>query len=207
MQDGQCLLSLLQGIGETLALASVSLTFGLVLGIVLSLYQKQLKTVFVILQSLPELLILFSVYFGMGWVINLLFPGGEASAFFSACFTLSLIFGSYSAKIFFAAYHQVSVEDKNVALTLRLSKTDIFWHIVLPQLWRHALPGLGSLWLILLKDTAIISLIGGQDLMSRTQILVRNSGEPFVYYSILAGIYLCLTLASEKIIKKGAHYA
>lgn len=207
MQDWQCILSLLQGIGETLLLASVSLIFGLLLGIVLSFYQKQLKAVFIILHSLPELLILFAVYFGMGWFVNLCFPGGEASAFFSACATLSLIFGSYGAKIFYASYHQVSVEDKNVARTLHLSTLDTFYHIVFPQLWRKALPGLGSLWLILLKDTAIISLIGGQDLMSRTQILVRNTGEPFLYYSILAGIYLCLTLLSEKIIQKGSHYA
>jgi len=193
----------LRGIGETLLLATVSLFLGLILGLILSFWSKKIRIILLVFQSLPETLILFTLYFGLEWAINK-FTGGkyEINTFFAATISLSLIFASYASRIFHMALQHISEEEKNVARTLQLSESNIFFHITLPQIWQYALPGLGSLWLILLKDTTLISLIGGYDLFARTQILVRNTGEPFVYYGLVAIIFLLLSFVSEKILFK-----
>ena len=69
-------------------------------------------------------------------------------------------------------------------------------------MWRHALPGLGNQWLVLLKDTALVYLIGINELMLQTQSIARRTEEPFTWYSIVALIYLAITLVSQYILKR-----
>jgi arginine transport system permease protein len=61
---------------------------------------------------------------------------------------------------------------------LGLSKAAIFFRLVMPQMWRHALPGLGNQWLVLLKDTALVSLISVNDLMLQTKSIATRTQEP-----------------------------
>jgi polar amino acid transport system permease protein len=66
----------------------------------------------------------------------------------------------------------------------------------LPQLWRLALPGLGNLWLVLIKDTSLVSVIALNDLLRQTQVAVGVTKEPFFFYLIACLIYLAFTLIS-----------
>src|SRR5690606_6206345 len=75
-----------------------------------------------------------------------------------------------------------------------LNKARIFWRLVLPQMWRIALPGLGNLFMILMKDTALVSVIGLGEIMRRSQIAVSVTKEPFTFYLAAAFIYLGLTI-------------
>ena len=72
----------------------------------------------------------------------------------------------------------------------------------MPQVWRHALPGLSNQWLVLLKDTALVSLIGVDDLMRQADLINTNTHQPFTWYGIAALIYLAVTLTSQVGIKK-----
>ena len=72
----------------------------------------------------------------------------------------------------------------------------------MPQMWRHALPGLGNQWLVLLKDTALVSLISVNDLMLQTKSIATRTQEPFNWYIIAAAIYLVITLLSQYILKR-----
>lgn len=72
----------------------------------------------------------------------------------------------------------------------------------MPQMWRHALPGLGNQWLVLLKDTALVSLISVNDLMLQTKSIVNRTQEPFTWYLIVALIYLAITLVSQFILRR-----
>lgn len=66
---------------------------------------------------------------------------------------------------------------------LGLSKSAIFFRLVMPQMWRHALPGLGNQWLVLLKDTALVSLISVNDLMLQTKsIATRTRGAVYLVH-------------------------
>lgn len=69
-------------------------------------------------------------------------------------------------------------------------------------MWRHALPGLGNQWLVLLKDTALVSLISVNDLMLQTKSIATRTQEPFNWYIIAAAIYLVITLLSQYILKR-----
>ena len=62
---------------------------------------------------------------------------------------------------------------------LGLGKAAIFFRLIMPQMWRHALPGLGNQWLVLLKDTALVSLISVNDLMLQTKSIATRTREPF----------------------------
>jgi arginine transport system permease protein len=208
------LYSLQQGLKETLLLAISSLWLGLLFGVVLWLLQSRLKNknpvmyyLFSIItnlfRTLPETFILFFIYFGGAWLVSALGKQEvEISPFLACLLTLSCVLSVYASRVFMMAFSHISQGEKDAAFVLTLSKFNTFFYIVLPKLWHHALPGIGNLWLIVLKDTALISLIGGSDLMSRTQIITRNTQQPFTYYGLLAGIYLCLTLFSESCFKK-----
>jgi arginine/ornithine transport system permease protein len=72
----------------------------------------------------------------------------------------------------------------------------IFWRITLPQMLRHALPGFGNNWLVLLKTTALVSIIGLDDMMRKASLAAGATREPFTFYLAAALIYLVLTTVS-----------
>ena len=83
---------------------------------------------------------------------------------------------------------------REAGLALGLGKRQIFTRLILPQMWLLALPGLGNLFMILMKDTALVSVIGLEEIMRRSQIAVTASKEPFTFFLVAAFIYLGLTV-------------
>ncbi len=203
---------LLLGTAETLCLALVSSCLGIILGITLffswfysknPLIKKLVMQFVSCLRSLPEILILFAIYFGGSMFLsNILNSDIEIPSFLAGILALSIIFAAYATKLFQSASILISKGELEASKHLGLTQFQTFYHIIWPQLWKNALPGLGNLWLILLKDTVLISLIGGQDLMSRTQIIVQNTQEPFKYYILISCVYLTLSYISEHCIRK-----
>ena len=123
----------------------------------------------------------------------------EVSPFWCGVTALALLFASYGTQTLRAALEAVPKGQRQAALALGLPASHIFLRIVLPQAWRHALPGHGNQWLVLLKDTALVSLIGVNDLMHQSQLAVASptSGHgPFTWFVIAAAIYLVITLIS-----------
>ena len=85
-------------------------------------------------------------------------------------------------------------------MALGFNRWQIFRYIQLPQVWRYALPGLGNLWLVLLKDTALVSLIGLPEMMSQTKVAASSTGQPFLFYCVAAGLYLIMTTLSQWVL-------
>jgi polar amino acid transport system permease protein len=73
----------------------------------------------------------------------------------------------------------------------------VFFRIKLPQVWRFALPGLGNLWINLLKDTALVSVIALDDLMRMTKIAVGVTKQPFLFYLAACCVYWGMCVVSE----------
>ncbi|SDL95065.1 ABC transporter permease [Pseudomonas indica] len=191
----------------TIKLALSALSLGLVLGLLGALAKtspyKPLQWVggsySTIVRGVPELLWVLLIYFGtvnlmrgLGeWFGN---PELELSAFAAGSIALGLCFGAYATEVFRGALLAIPRGHSEAGHTLGLSKGRIFWRLIMPQMWRIALPGLGNLFMILMKDTALISVIGLEEIMRRSQIAVTSSKEPFTFYLVAAFIYLSLTV-------------
>ncbi|MFT0213752.1 ABC transporter permease subunit [Pseudomonas sp. F1_0610] len=191
----------------TMELAFVSLAFGLVLGILGGLAKtssnailRALGTTYsTIVRGVPELLWVFLIYygtvgavkaFGLLWGIKNL----ELNTFAAGVVALSLCFGAYATEVFRGALLSISKGQKEAGLALGLSASHIFFRITLPQLWRVALPGLGNLFMILMKDTSLVSVIGLSEIMRTSQLVVQGTKEPITFYTLAAVMYLSITV-------------
>nr|WP_245879599.1 arginine ABC transporter permease ArtQ [Zobellella endophytica] len=195
----------------TLGLALVSLASGLLLAMLLcgaemSRYRllRWPASVFTtMLRGLPEILVVFFIYFGSTHLLFLLTGEYlEFSPFWCGVTALSLLFAAYAAQTLRGALNAVSHGQRQAAQALGLPPLYTFFRIVLPQTWRHALPGLGNQWLILLKDTALVSLIGVHDLMYQAKSVAASTYQPFTWYGIAALIYLAITVLSQQGLKR-----
>lgn len=199
-------LQLLKGTVVTLIVAVSSLFLGLILGLVgaagelshLKILQKTSRAITTVLRGLPELLIIFALYFGGTALLSSLFQTNvEVNALTAGIIALSLIFGAYATQTFRGGFLAISKGQREAAQALGLSQWRVFKQVLLPQAFKHALPGLGNLWLVLLKDTALVSLIGLADLMNTAQLAASTTRKPFTFYFVAALIYLALTTASQ----------
>ena len=78
-----------------------------------------------------------------------------------------------------------------------MTSRQVLTRVVGPQMLRHALPGLSNNWLVMIKSTAIVSVIGLSDLMNRASQAAGATREPFLFYLAAGGIYLAFTSLSE----------
>ncbi len=203
MLESGFFLQIIQGLQTTLSLAGCALLVGLSLGIACTIiYHAQLlylrsslKIILLVLRGLPEVLILFFIYFGFSQILAL-------NAFTAGVLALGLIFAAYAVEVFDGALHAIDQGQTEAGLALGFTRKQVFWQIILPQLWRHALPGLGNLWLVLLKDTAIVTLIGLSDMMDKARVAAATTHQPFLFYLVAAGIYLIITACSQYVLNR-----
>lgn len=193
----------------TLGLAVCSLVAGLLLSMLFAVLEanrvvgKPMAILVALLRGLPEILVVLLVYFGSSEVVEMITGEYiEFGAFGCGVFALSLIFAAYASQTLRGAIQAIPKGQWESGAALGLSKGYTFLHIIIPQVWRHALPGLSNQWLVLLKDTALISLIGVDDLMRQAQLVNTNTHQPFTWYGIAALIYLAVTLVSQVGIRK-----
>ncbi|PIE25371.1 MAG: ABC transporter permease [Neptuniibacter caesariensis] len=201
---------LLSGAWITLQLAVSSLFVGLLFGIIgasAKLSSSKIAntlgngyTLFV--RGMPELLLVLTIYFGSSAVlmaIASLFGYDEyieLSPFIAGVTALSIAFGAYATEVFRSAMQEIPKGQTEAAVALGMTRLQTFRRIILPQVWRLALPGLGNLFLVLLKDTALVSVIGLNELMRQTSVAVGNTKEPFTFYFAAAMVYLLMTSVS-----------
>eukprot|EP00487_Bulimina_marginata_P005202 TRINITY_DN22801_c0_g1_i1.p1 TRINITY_DN22801_c0_g1~~TRINITY_DN22801_c0_g1_i1.p1 ORF type:complete len:230 (+),score=22.79 TRINITY_DN22801_c0_g1_i1:166-855(+) len=117
------------------------------------------------------------------------------------CCTVHLFLSSYASQTLRGALKAVSKGQREAASALGISQSRAFFRIVLPQAVRHALPGLTNQWLVLLKDTALVSLIGVTDLLKQAQLTSAATHEAFTWYATAAAIYLVITLITQRLVK------
>lgn len=161
-----------------------------------------------LVRGVPELLVVLIVFFGASLAVQGVarwfgYDGYiEVSPFVAGVISLGLTFGAYATEVFRGAFQAVPPGQIEAAMAVGMSRRLTFLRIRLPQVWRFALPGLGNLFLVLLKDTALVSVIGLDELMRKSTIAVSYTKEPFTFYLAAAFIYLAMTAVSMI----GLHY-
>ena len=195
----------------TLGLAVSSLIVGLLLSMLFvvletskfSCIRKPSSIIITLLRGLPEIIVVLLIYFGSTEIVEKLTGEYiEFGAFGCGVAALAIIFAAYASQSLRGAIQAISLGQWESAAALGLSRAHTFIRIILPQVWRHALPGLSNQWLVLLKDTALVSLIGVNDLMRQSELINTTTHQPFTWYGTAALLYLTITLISQFFIRK-----
>ena len=155
-----------------------------------------------IVRGVPELVLLLLVYYGVPTLIQdtAAAMGREIEVtinpFVAGVGTITFIYGAFASEVFRAAYLAVPKGQFEGATALGLNRYLVFRLVVLPQMLRHALPGLGNLWMVLIKATALISVIQLPELMRSADVAARTTRMPFTFFFVACLIYLAITLTS-----------
>ncbi|MFT7773518.1 ABC transporter permease [Roseateles sp.] len=203
--------SLLEGAAITLAVALSSLVIAALLGLSGALAklsrsrvaQGLAATYTTLIRGVPDLVLMLLIFYGGQVAVNTVAPmlGHEdyidIDPFLAGVLTIGFIFGAYLTEAFRGAFLAVPPGQREAGLAYGMSPRQVLWRITLPQMLRHALPGISNNWLVLLKSTAIVSIIGLSDLMTRGQQAAGTTREPFSFYLAVALIYLVFTSLSE----------
>ncbi|QKV17644.1 ABC transporter permease [Oricola thermophila] len=199
------------GLLTTVSLALATLPIGLVVGFLVALGKQSTEWTVrtaaeiytTIFRGLPELLTLFLVYFGLQLGIQQALHAMdvesyiEINSFAAGVIALALVFSSYASEVFLSAFRAIPKGQYEGGYALGLRKRTVMIRIILPQLIRIALPGLANLWMVLLKDTALVSAIGLADILRQTKVAASATREPFLFYSLAFMLYLFLALLSS----------
>ncbi|MEM7732445.1 MAG: ABC transporter permease subunit [Pseudomonadota bacterium] len=131
--------------------------------------------------------------------------------FFLAVLTFSIVYGAFSAQVLHGAMNAVPRGQIETAEAYGMTRRQSFWRIIVPQMWLYALPGLSNLWMVLMKATPLLFLLGVEDLTYWSMQLAKTVRPQFTdyphgdwrmwYFLGLLVFYLLLTRLSEKIFE------
>ncbi|MGL4207505.1 MAG: ABC transporter permease [Aeromonadaceae bacterium] len=132
----------------------------------------------------------------------------DISPFLAGVLTIGFIFGAYMAETFRGAILAVDKGQLEAARAYGMSPLLVFRRVLFPQMVRHALPGFGNNWLVLLKTTALVSVIGLDDMVRKAALAAGTTQLPFTFYMAVALIFLVFTAISTTLLKWAErHYA
>lgn len=192
----QSLPAITRGAWTTLLLTVISISFGLVLGTILGLMRLarfRLVGAFAsayvwFFRGTPLLIQLFLIYYAMPPVLGITLDRWEAGIA-----ALSLNSAAYIAEIVRAGVQSIDVGQTEAAYALGLTKFQTARFIVLPQAFRRIIPPLGNEFILLLKDSSLVSVIALEELLRAGQLIVTRTFRPVEIYTLVAVMYLLMT--------------
>jgi len=201
---------LLAGALVTISIALATLPFGLALGLAIAMAKRSrswtlrgFATIYTtVFRGVPELLTLYIIYFGVQVLAQAIWsalglPGNfNMSPFLAGMVALGVVLAAFSAEVWLGALNAIQKGQREAAASLGLTPWQAFRLVVFPQLMRIALPGLGNNWMVLLKETSLVSVITLQDTMfiaTRANVATK---EPFLFFGAAAMIYLFFSVIS-----------
>lgn len=154
-----------------------------------------------LIRSVPDLVIMLLVFYNLQELINFICAWAgwaqyQMDAFSAGVTTLSFIYGAYMTETFRGAIQSVPKGQLEAGYATGMTPLTVFRLILLPQLIRFALPGLNNNLQVIIKATALVSIIGLLDIVTVTQQAGRSTQQLFFFNLVAAGIYLCMTAIS-----------
>lgn len=207
---------LLFGASVTLAVTGAALLIGAVLGSLAAWAKLSSSRVAqvagsfytTVFRGVPELLVIFLFYFGGSSVLT---AGGHLfgregfvgiPTFLAGALAVGVISGAYQAEVFRGAFLAVSPGEIEAAKAIGMPLLLRFRRVIAPQVLRFAIPGLGNVWQLSLKDSALVSITGLAELMRTAQQAAGSTRNYFGFYIAAAVLYLVLTAASNRVVNR-----
>ena len=207
--------SILQGALLTLEVALLSLALAVLLGILGALAKlsksriaRIIATVYsTVIRGIPDLVLMLLIFFGGQVLVNQLaaavgYEGYiDINPFIAGVLTIGFIFGAYMTETFRGAILAVPHGQLEAGHAYGMSRWQVFYRILSPQMIRHALPGFGNNWMVLLKTTALVSIIGLDDMVRKAALAAGATRLPFTFYLVVAIGFLVFTTVSVLLLK------
>jgi histidine transport system permease protein/arginine/ornithine transport system permease protein len=208
---GQFLPFILRGLKVTVSLSLLSVLVAVLLGL-LGAWAKlsrsprarkaaDLYTVFV--RGVPDLVLMLILNFGGQRLLNIvgeatgLWEYLELNEFFAGFLSIGFIFGAYMTETFRGAALSIPRGQIEAGIAFGMGRALLFRRILWPQLVRYALPSFTNNWLTLMKATALVSVIGLEDLVYNGYAAGKATRMPFTFMFVVLVIYLALTAVSD----------
>ncbi|CAM3992544.1 MULTISPECIES: histidine ABC transporter permease HisQ [Rahnella] len=204
---------IIQGTLVTLELAISSVILALVIGLI-GAGGKLSKNRIVsglfgcyttLIRGVPDLVLMLLIFYGLQIALNsvtesLGMTQIDIDPMSAGIITLGFIYGAYFTETFRGAFMAVPRGQIEAATAYGFSGSQIFRRILFPAMMRFALPGIANNWQVILKATALVSLLGLNDVVKATQLAGKGTYQPF-YFAIVAGVvYLIFTTLSNGVL-------
>lgn len=204
---------LLQGTWMTVQLSVLSLTLSVLIGLLgasaklsnNTLLRSTAQVYTTLIRGVPDLVLMLLIFYSLQtWLTNLTDALGwnyiEIDPFSAGTISLGFIYGAYFTETFRGAILAVPRGQVEAATAYGLTRSQRFRFVVFPQMMRFALPGIGNNWMVILKATALVSIIGLADLVKAAQDAGKSSYQLFYFLVLAALIYLLITSASNFVL-------
>lgn len=204
---------ILEGTFATIKLALLSMLLAVSLGLIgasakLSRQRlvRSLATSYTtLIRSVPDLVIMLLLFYSLQILLNVFtewlhVEQIDLNPFVAGVFTLGFIYGAYFTETFRGAFQSVPAGQLEAAIAYGLNRRQVFVRVLFPQMMRFALPGIGNNWQVLIKATALVSIIGLIDIVKVTQDAGKHSMQLFFFSLVGALIYLAITTLSNGVL-------
>lgn len=201
---------ILKGMLLTVEVALASLLIAVLLGMigaVAKLSKSRIAktiagTYTTIIRGIPDLVLMTIIFFGGQIVVNnigekLGWDYIDVDPFIAGVMTIGFIFGAYFAESFRGGILAVSRGEIEAGYAFGMTPMQVFFRITLPAMIRHALPGFGNNWLVMVKTTALVSVIGLQDMVYKANLAGGSTRKPFTFLCVVAFLFLIITGVSD----------
>jgi arginine/ornithine transport system permease protein len=200
---------LLEGALVTISVSLVSAAIAVVLGLVTAVAKLSHSRVALgvagvyttVIRGVPDLVMMLLIFFGGQILVNDIGAWFEwdyidIDPFTAGTLTIGFIYGAYMGETFRGAFLAVPVGVLEAGYAYGMTKAQVFFRILLPQMMRHALPGIGNNWLVLMKSTALVAVIGLNEMVFRAGQAGGSTRQPFIFYFFVALVFLAFTTVS-----------
>ncbi len=212
---------LMEGTWMTVKLSIMSLLFSVLLGLLgasaklssVKLLRIPAQLYTTLIRGVPDLVLMLLIFYSLQtWLSTFTdfmeWEYIEIDPFSAGIITLGFIYGAYFTETFRGAILAVPRGQMEAATAYGLTRSQRFRFVVFPQMMRFALPGIGNNWMVILKATALVSIIGLADLVKAAQDAGKSTYQLFFFLIIAALIYLMITSASNVVLRwLERHYA
>lgn len=195
---------LLYGALMTIKITAVAVSCGFIIGLIVSLARmsrfiiiRLLAKCYVdVIRGTPMLVQIFMIYFALPQMI-----GTRIDPYLAAVLACSINSGAYVSEIFRAGIQSIDKGQMEAGRSLGLSWWQTMRYIVIPQAFKASIPPLGNEFIAMLKDSALVSVIGFEELMRRGQLIIARTYAATEILGAVAIIYLCMTIPISRLVE------